>query len=171
LRDLHLPQRRASSRQQAPLPRRQRHPPPLRRAEHTRHILKRELEIRLGELEEKWHFSSLEKIFIENRIYRDIEECTTWEAVIAAIWKGLKPFLKKLKREVTDDDVARLTEISIKRISKFNSFEADEHIAALEKDIEEVKKPQAAHPLHHRPLRAHQKSLRPGRERRTEIAA
>lgn len=109
-------------------------------AAQTKQLLKRELEIRLGELEEKWHFSSLEKIFIENRIYRDIEECTTWEAVMAAIWKGLKPFLKLLRREVTDDDVARLTEIKIKRISKFNSFEADEFIKGLEQEMEEVRK-------------------------------
>jgi topoisomerase-4 subunit A len=108
-------------------------------ADHTKDILKRELEITLGELEEKWHFSSLEKIFIEKRIYRDIEECTTWEAVMLAIWKGLKPYLKGLRRDVTDDDVTRLTEIRIKRISKFNSFEADEHLAALEKEIGETK--------------------------------
>jgi topoisomerase-4 subunit A len=109
-------------------------------AQHTKDILKQELEIQLGELEEKWHFSSLEKIFIENRVYRRIEECETWEEVIAAIWKGLKPHLGMLKREVTDEDVARLTEIKIKRISKYNSFEADEHIVALEKDIEQVQK-------------------------------
>ena len=106
----------------------------------TRDLLKLELEIRLGELQEKWHFSSLEKIFIENRIYRDIEECETWEAVLAAIDKGLKPFKKLLKREVTEDDIVRLTEIKIKRISKFDSFKADEEIKALEKDIEETEK-------------------------------
>ena len=109
-------------------------------AEHTKKILGEELQIQLNELEEKWHFSSLEKIFIENRIYRKIEEAETWEAVMAAIWKGLKPHLSILKRPVTDDDVARLTEIKIKRISKFNSFEADEHIRSLEKDIESVQK-------------------------------
>lgn len=105
----------------------------------TKDLLRQELELKLGDLEEKWHFSSLEKIFIENRIYRDIEECTTWEAVMAAIWKGLKPFLKLLKREVTDDDVKGLTEIKIKRISKFNSFEADEYLRGLEDQIETVK--------------------------------
>jgi topoisomerase-4 subunit A len=108
-------------------------------AESTREILKRELELQLSELEAKWHFSSLEKIFIEKRIYRDIEECTSWEAVLAAIWKGLKPYLKQLRREVTDEDVVRLTEIKIKRISKYNSFEADEHLQALEKEMAEVK--------------------------------
>ena len=109
-------------------------------AEHAKDLLRQELEIQLGELEEKWHFSSLEKIFIENRIYRKIEECETWEAVMAAIWKGLKPFLGSLKREVNDDDVAKLTEIKIKRISKYNSFEADEHLKKIEDDIEGVQK-------------------------------
>ncbi len=108
-------------------------------AEQTREILREELELAMRELEEKWHFSSLEKIFIEKRIYRDIEECTTWEAVMAAIWKGLKPYLKVFRREVTDDDVTRLTEIKIKRISKYNSFEADEQIHGLEKEMEAVK--------------------------------
>jgi topoisomerase-4 subunit A len=111
-----------------------------RTTELTRELLKRELEIRLAELGEKWHFSSLEKIFIENRIYRDIEECETWEAVLTAIDDGLKPFKKLLKREVTQDDLVRLTEIRIKRISKFNSFKADEEIRALEKDIAETEK-------------------------------
>ncbi len=107
---------------------------------HTKEILRQELEIALGELEEKWHFCSLEKIFIEHRIYRRIEECESWEAIIAAIWKGLKPHLGVLKREVTDEDVARLTEIRIKRISKFNSNEAEEQIAALEEQIDSVQK-------------------------------
>ncbi|HEX5790229.1 MAG TPA: DNA gyrase subunit A, partial [Luteolibacter sp.] len=80
-------------------------------AQQTRELLGRELEILLGELAEKWHFSSLEKIFIEKRIYRDIEECTTWEAVLAAIDKGLKPYRKLLKRDITQDDIVKLTEI------------------------------------------------------------
>lgn len=109
-------------------------------AHQTRDLLGRELEIRLGELNEKWHFSSLEKIFIENRIYRDIEECETWEAVLKAIDDGLKPFKKLLKREVTEDDLVRLTEIKIKRISKYDSFKADELIKALEDDITETEK-------------------------------
>lgn len=108
--------------------------------EQTRELLKLELEIKLGELAEKWHFSSLEKIFIENRIYRDIEECETWEAVIKAIDDGLKPFKKRLKREVTEDDIVRLTEIKIKRISKYDSFKADEEIKGLEKAIDETEK-------------------------------
>ncbi len=109
-------------------------------ADQTRELLRMELEIKLAELAEKWHFSSLEKIFIENRIYRDIEECETWEAVIAAIDKGLKPHKKKLKREVTEEDIVRLTEIKIKRISKFDSFKADEEIKGLEDAIEESEK-------------------------------
>jgi topoisomerase IV subunit A len=106
----------------------------------TKELLRQELEIRLGELGDKWHFSSLEKIFIENRIYRDIEEAETWEAVLKAIDDGLKPFKKLLKREVTEDDLVRLTEIRIKRISKFNSFKADEEIRAIEADIDETEK-------------------------------
>ncbi len=109
-------------------------------ATQTKELLKLELEIRLGELQEKWHFSSLEKIFIENRIYRDIEECETWQAVIDAIDKGLDPFKKLLQREVTEEDIIRLTEIKIKRISKFDGFKADEAIKALEDEIGEVDK-------------------------------
>ncbi len=106
----------------------------------TKILLGRELEIRLEELGDKWHFSSLEKIFIENRIYRDIEEAETWEAVLKAIDDGLKPFKKLLRREVTEDDLVRLTEIRIKRISKFNSFKADEEIRAIEEEIDETEK-------------------------------
>lgn len=106
---------------------------------HTKALLLKELEIKLGELEDNWHYSSLEKIFIEKRIYRDIEEETTWEGVLTAIDNGLKPHIKKLKRPVTQDDIVRLTEIKIKRISKFDSFKANEHIKGLEADIEEVK--------------------------------
>ena len=111
-----------------------------RSAKHTRTLLKLELEIELGELEEKWHLSSMEKIFIENRIYRDIEECTTWEAVIEAIRNGLKPFLHLLRRDVTDDDIVRLTEIKIKRISRYDAFRADEYIKGLEDRMKEVKR-------------------------------
>lgn len=101
-------------------------------------LLQRELEIRQVDLEDKWHFSSLEKIFIENRIYRKIEECETWEAVLEAIDKGLKPFKKLLRRAVTEEDLVRLTEIKIKRISKFDSFRADEYIRKLEEEMAEV---------------------------------
>lgn len=108
--------------------------------DQTKELLKVELEIRLGELGDKWHFSSLEKIFIENRIYRDIEEAETWEAVLKAIDDGLKPFKKLLKRDVTEEDLVRLTEIRIKRISKFNKFKADEEIKRIEDEIEETEK-------------------------------
>ncbi len=107
--------------------------------ENTMNLLKRELEIKLGELEEDWHFSSLEKIFIEKRIYRDIEECETWEAVIKAIDKGLSRYKKLFRREITEEDIVRLTEIRIKRISKFDSFKADEHIKGVEDEIKQTK--------------------------------
>jgi len=105
----------------------------------TVELLKRELEIKLGELEDQWHFASLERIFIENRIYRDIEEVETWEGVIEAIDEGLKPHVNYLKRPVTRDDIIRLTEIRIKRISKFDLDKAQQKIEALEASIEEVK--------------------------------
>jgi len=107
--------------------------------QRTLDLLKHELEIKKHELEEQWHFLSLEKIFIEKRIYRDIEECETWEAVIAAIRKGLKPYLKKLIREVTDEDITRLTEIKIKRISKYDSKKADDDIKKLEEELAQTK--------------------------------
>ncbi len=141
-------------------------------AERTRDLLRQELEIRLFELEERWHFSSLEKIFIEKRIYRDIEECTTWEAVMDAIWKGLKPYLKLFLRKVTDEDIVRLTEIRIKRISKFDSFKADEVIRGLEEEIEEVKK--NLRNLTRYAVRYYEglkKKYGAGRERRTELAS
>jgi len=110
-----------------------------RSTDHTLHLLKRELEIKLDELEEQWHFASLERIFIENRIYRDIEEEETWAGVIQAIDKGLKPHTKHLKRAVTEEDIVRLTEIRIKRISKFDIDKAQQKIDALEDDIAQVK--------------------------------
>lgn len=106
--------------------------------QQTLDLLRMELEIKKNELLESWHFSSLEKIFIENRIYRDIEEEETWEGVISAIDKGLEPHKKKLRREVTEDDIVRLTEIKIKRISKFDAFKADEYIKGLEDELDQV---------------------------------
>ena len=138
----------------------------------TRDLLKWELEIKLGELEDKWHHSSLERIFIENRIYRRIEECTTWESVIQEIWKGLKPFLKKLKRKVTDDDVARLTEIKIKRISKYDSFKADELIKGIEDHIKEVKKNISQITRYTiRYFKELKEKFGKGRERKTEVSS
>lgn len=107
--------------------------------DRTVELLKKELEIQLRELEDQWHFSSLERIFIENRIYRDIEEEETWEGVISAIDKGLKPHTKQLKRAVTEEDIVRLTEIRIKKISKFDIDKAKQHIESLEEKIAEVK--------------------------------
>src|SRR6218665_564206 len=102
-------------------------------------LLKQELEIRLSELEEQWHFLSLERIFIENKVYRLIEEETTREGVITAVDEGLKPHTKHLKRAVTEEDILRLLEIRIMRISKFDSNKAQEKIEALEGEIEQVK--------------------------------
>jgi len=110
-----------------------------RSTDRTVDLLRSELEIKLDELEGQWHFSSLERIFIEKRIYRDIEEEETWEGVIKAIDKGLKPHIKHLKRAVTEDDIVRLTEIRIKRISKFDLDKAQQKIEALEDQIAQVK--------------------------------
>ncbi len=106
--------------------------------DQTKELLNQELEIRRGELMEKMLFSSLEKIFIENRIYRDIEECETWEAVIETIDKGLDPFKKDFYREITEEDIVRLTEIKIKRISKYDSFKADELMKRLSDELAET---------------------------------
>ena len=107
--------------------------------DYTVHLLKRELEIQLHELEEQWHFASLERIFIENRIYRDIEEEETWQGVIKAIDLGLKPHVKHLKRAITEEDIVRLTEIRIKKISKFDIDKAKQFIEGLEEKIAQVK--------------------------------
>ena len=111
----------------------------IKSTDNTVKILKKELEIRLMELEDQWHNFSLERIFIENKIYRNIEKEETWEGVLKAIRDGITPFTKILKREVTNDDIARLTEIKIKRISKFDIDKAKEKIENLEDQISEVK--------------------------------
>ncbi len=110
-----------------------------RSTDYTVELLKAELEVQLSELEEHWHFASLERIFIENRTYRDIEEEETWEGVIRAIDKGLKPHIKHLKRAVTEEDIVRLTEIRIKRISKFDLDKAQQLIENLEEKIAQTK--------------------------------
>ncbi|MDG1980143.1 MAG: DNA gyrase/topoisomerase IV subunit A, partial [Flavobacteriaceae bacterium] len=107
--------------------------------DYTVYLLKRELEIQLHELEEQWHFASLERIFIENRIYRDIEDEETWQGVIKAIDLGLKPHVKHLKRAITEEDIVRLTEIRIKKISKFDIDKAKQFIEGLEEKIAQVK--------------------------------
>jgi len=151
----------------------------------TKELLKLELEIKLGELQERWHFVSLERIFIEKRIYRDIEEAENWEQVIEAIDKGLKKYIStpsdkakksdkrlKLLRDITEEDIIRLTEIKIKRISKYNSFKADELINTIEEGIK-----QTQHDLKHliEFAVAYFKRLidkyGKGRERKTEIAS
>ena len=118
----------------------------------TKDLLKQELEIKKGELEEKWHFACLEKIFIQNRIYRDIEECESWEEVLKAVETGLRKYVStpsekakksdkrlRLLRDLTEEDLVRLTEIRIKRISKYNAFKADEKIAEIEEALKQVK--------------------------------
>jgi topoisomerase-4 subunit A len=139
-------------------------------AERTVELLRTELEIRKKELEEEWHMSSLEKIFIEERIYRDIEECETWEAVITAIDKGLKPFKKKLLREVTREDIIQLTEIKIKRISKYDAKKANEQIKGIEVELEEVKNHlRNIIPYTINYFKQIKKKYGKGRERKTEI--
>ena len=141
-----------------------------RSTDNTVELLKAELQIQLDELEEQWHFSSLERIFIENRIYREIEEEETWEGVIAAIHKGLKPHISHLKRDVTKDDIVRLTEIRIKRISKFDLDKAQQLIESLEDRIAQTK-----HHLEHLVdyaidyFKELKKKYGAGRERKSEI--
>ena len=107
--------------------------------ENTRELLKEELEIELEELNNQWHNISLEKIFIENRIYRDIEDKTSWESVLSSIEEGLKPFTKKLRKQVSLDDIKKLTEIPIKKISKFDLNKVNEKLKGINTNIDEVK--------------------------------
>ena len=110
-----------------------------RSVDRTKELLKQELEIKLEELEQQWHWDSIERIFIEERIYRRIEKSKTWESVLAEIRDGLKPFVQQLRRPVTDEDITRLTEIRIKRISAYNRFQADEALKKIEEGIKETK--------------------------------
>ena len=107
--------------------------------DNTKDLLEKELEIQLNELETQWHSISLERIFIENRIYRDIEEKTTWDEVLSTIESGLDPFKSKLKRDVTVDDIKKLTEIPIRKISKFDLNKVKDKLDSIEINIEEVK--------------------------------
>ena len=107
--------------------------------DNTVQLLKAELEVQLKDLEYQWHSLSLERIFIENRIYRNIEEEKTWDGVLNSINKGIKPYLGLLKRDVNEEDLVRLTEIKIKKISRFDIDKAQEKIHNLEINIEEVK--------------------------------
>ncbi len=143
-----------------------------RSTRRTVELLRRELEIELQELQDQWHAASLERIFIENRIYRDIEQETTWEGVLKAIDKGLKPHIKHLKRPVTEEDIVRLTEIKIKRISKYDIDKARKNIEAIEEKIAEKQ-----HHLEHIIdytidfFKNIKKKYGKGRERKTEIKA
>ena len=109
-----------------------------RSAEHTKALLKQELEIKLDELNGQWHSTSLEKIFIENKLYQLIEGCRSREEAYEAVDKGLEPFKKLLQREVTRDDVVKLTQLQFIRISKYDSTKADELIRGIEEDIRKV---------------------------------
>ena len=141
-----------------------------RSTDHTLSLLKQDLEVKLEEFQEQWHFASLERIFIEERIYRDIEEEETWEGVIRAIDEGLKPHIAHLKRAVTEEDIVRLTEIRIKRISKFDLEKAQQKIEALEGEIAKIK-----HHLDHLVAYAIayftrlKKEYGAGKERKTEL--
>ncbi len=143
-----------------------------RSTRRTVELLRQELEIELQELQDQWHAASLERIFIENRIYRDIEQETTWEGVLKAIDKGLKPHIKHLKRPVTEEDIVRLTEIKIKRISKYDIDKARKNIEAIEEKIAEKQ-----HHLEHIIdytidfFKNIKKKYGKGRERKTEIKA
>lgn len=143
-----------------------------RSTENTLRLLELELKIRKGELEEQWHFASLERIFIEKKVYRKIEEAETWEQVLEFIDKGLKPHVKDLKRPVTQEDIVRLTEIKIKRISKFDSFKADEHIKQLAETIAELQY-KLDHLVDHAVefFKELKKKYGAGRERKTEVRA
>jgi topoisomerase-4 subunit A len=141
-----------------------------RSTDHTVELLRQELLVKQDELESQWHFASLERIFIENRIYRDIEDQETWDGVMAAIHKGLQPHIGHLKRAVTDDDVVRLTEIRIKRISKFDLDKAQQKIEALEEELAQVKDNLAnliAFAIDY--FKHLKKTYSEGRERKTEI--
>ncbi len=138
--------------------------------QNTLRLLELELKIRKSELEEQWHFASLERIFIEKKVYRKIEEAETWEQVIEFIDRGLKPHIKELKRPVTQEDIVKLTEIKIKRISKFDSFKADEHIKQLGENIAAVQN-KLDHLIDHAVeyFKELKKKYGAGRERKTEI--
>ncbi len=141
-----------------------------RSTDNTLDLLRQELEVQLTELQEQWHFASLERIFIEHKIYRDIEEAETWETVLECIRVGLLPHTGHLLRAVTEEDIVRLTEIRIKRISKFDSQKADDHLLSLEGRMVEIK-----HHLEHLVdfavdyFKNLKKKYGSGRERKTEI--
>ncbi|MFP4690625.1 MAG: DNA gyrase/topoisomerase IV subunit A [Bacteroidales bacterium] len=139
-------------------------------ADNTVDLLRRELEIERGELMEQLLFASLEKIFIEERIYRDIEECDTWESVIESIEKGLEPFKAQFYREIVRDDIIRLTEIRIKRISRYDTFKADKEVRSLQERLDKVNRyleDLIGYTIDY--FRSVKKKFGKGRERKTEI--
>lgn len=141
-----------------------------RSVDHAVNLLKAELTIRKAELLEEWHIMSLERIFIEKKIYRDIEECETWESVIKTIEKGLAPYKMNLMREITYDDIVKLTEIKIKRISKYDSARAGDQIKKIESELNEVKNHlRNIIPYTVNYFRQIKKKYGKGRERKTEI--
>jgi len=141
-----------------------------RATDHTLELLKWELEIRLSELNDDWHFSSLEKIFIEKKIYLDMEGSPDWDNTISVIDKGLTPYKKLLRREVTREDIERLPEIKMKRITKHDAFKADEHIKGIEFEITEVKNHlENIIPYTINYFKQIKKNHGKGRERKTEI--
>ncbi len=141
-----------------------------RSADHTKYLLRRELEIRLEELNAAWHAASLERIFIENKLYQLMEKCRTREEAYAAVDKGLEPFKKLLRREVTLEDVQRLTELKFIRITRYDAEKADVEIKQIEADTEQVSY-QLEHLVEY--TIAYYERIRAkygkGRERRTEI--
>jgi topoisomerase-4 subunit A len=140
-------------------------------ADNTRELLKLELEIRLSELQEKWHYTSLEKIFFEEKIYKELEKKhETWEKVIVAIDKSFVPFKANLKREITREDILKLTEKPVRRIYKLDIDDLNEQIKSLEGDIQDVKK--NLNTLTEFAIAYYEELLKKfgkGRERKTEI--
>ncbi|TVR76992.1 MAG: DNA gyrase/topoisomerase IV subunit A [Saprospirales bacterium] len=151
-------------------------------AERTRELLGWELEIRLQDLENKWFHASLEKIFISKRVYRDIEDCESWQEVLEVVKLGMYKYIScpenpnpqtkllELKRNITDDDIHKLTEIKIRRISRYNEFKAEELITQLEEDISETKfhlENLTDYAIHY--FEGLLKKYGAGRERRTQI--
>ncbi|MDR1887308.1 MAG: DNA gyrase/topoisomerase IV subunit A [Prevotellaceae bacterium] len=140
-------------------------------ADQTRYLLGRELEIKISELEEDWHYSSLEKIFFEERIYRELEkDSASWDDQLRAIGTAFEPFKNLLNREITGEDIVKLTEKPVRRISKFDIKKAEEHIKSLEEEIVSVRKSLAnltAYTIEY--FRKIKKKYGAGRERKTEL--
>jgi len=139
--------------------------------EQTKELLRRELEIRMSELEEDWHYSSLEKIFFEQRIYRELEkDAASWDEQLAAINTAFDPFRNLLRREIVHEDIVKLTEKPVRRISKFDIKKADEHIKSVEDEMEKVQNDLAnlvRYAIEY--FKRIRKKYGAGRERKTEL--